>query len=195
MVNPKIVEFMALNTGKNPNPSDPNDNRGTAFADPENKLNSFMEKASLFVYKTPGHATDDITSMMWNSSGSSTSKDITKKTASYKHLARSAERIDKNQAMGINTQLPGESSRAPEYSAMPIGEIDYHQTLINTQLDNNFGENRGLLRHIGRVGTKNMRRHMTTDYFNTDAMNELGSNDVEGMSARKNSKNRNHLTK
>lgn len=195
VVNPKIVEFMSWQTGRTPMEGSPASNRIFASGDPENKLNNFMEKASLFVYKTPGAATEDVTSVMWKSNRGDTTKDTTKKTASYKHLAKYAQRIDRNQAMGITTQLPGESEKSIQYNTMPIGETDFQENLRSTALDNEFGQNRYLNRHTGKIGTKNMRRHIDSDYLSLDHMNELGSSDVEGMSARKNAKNRNNQSR
>lgn len=194
VVNPKIIEFMALETGKTPNPNgDVSANRDSALADPENKLNNSISNMPLFIYKS--QETSDITVPKWLSEGSSTAKDTTKKTANYKHLKKSAAQIEKNARLGMSTQLPGESKNTPEYSNVPIGEYDYQENLRSTALDNIFGENRGLSRRIAPIGSKNMRKHMSSEYYSLDKMNELGSNDVNGMSARKNGKNRNHMTK
>ena len=197
VVNPKIVEFMALKSGKNPRKEDtnPSENREMATGDPENKLQNLLEGTPLFIYKTPGKSTENITSMMWQSNGSNIKQDTSKPTASYKHLAKYSKRVENNRAAAMNTQLPGVSTQTPEYSTKLISDFDYQENMRSTALDNQFGENRGLSRRIAPIGSKNMRRHMTTDYLPVDKMNEIGQNDVHGVHARKNAKNMNNMTK
>lgn len=170
VVNPKIVEFMNLATKKNPDPnSDYSENRDQTINDPEGKLDNILSKTPLFIYKAPIKNVDNIST--WESKSSHKPKDTTKKIANYKHLDKYSKNIDKNKRLGINTQLPGESNSSVDYSSMML--TDTQESLRKTSLDNNFGENRYLNRHIGRMGSKQMRRHMNTDFIVNDEMIEV----------------------
>lgn len=193
VVNPKIVEFMAYNTGKNSKPEDYSENRKLAFGDSENRLDNFMENTPLFVYKTPSN--NETNHLMWESEGTAITQDTSKKTANYKHLAMFSQSAQKNRDASNSTQVLQESDNTPEYSQKNIGENDFQENMRNTALDNMFGENKFLKRHGGRIGTKQMRRHMVSENYNMDQISEVGSHDIEGMTARKNAKNRNNQTK
>ena len=77
-------------------------------------------------------------------------------------------------------------------SNLGMGEVDPHAALMKTQIDNDFGANKYINRHVGMIGTKQMRRYMDTDYVSRDQMNEMGSID---FGARKNPKNVNGRTR
>lgn len=195
VVNPKIVEYMANKTKSNMKITDTDiaQNRDSAFADPENKLNNKLSNTALFVYKTPNKSTEDLTNALWSTTQSAVTKDTSKQTASYKHLAKFSNIIEKNARNANPTQIANNSRKTYEYKTMLISDNDYQENLRNTALDNNFGENKALSRRIAPMGTKQMRKYVDSDYLPVDNMNEIGNSDDSGR-VRKNAKNRNNMS-
>lgn len=166
IVNPKIVQFMSLNTKKRKElPESGRD----GLMDPENKLDHILSKTPLFVYKTPNKKTDDLI-RFGNPDGKL--RDQTKTIGDYKHLEKYSKHLEKNLRMGIGAQLPGESNPTPEYTSMFISQDNHQENLRKTALDNEFGDNRYLTRLGGIIGTKQMRRYITGDYIGNDGMVE-----------------------
>lgn len=174
VVNPKIIQFMSEMTKKNPSVnSDFSENREKSDKDPEAKLDNLFSKNPLFIYRTPAKSVDNISN--WEAKQSQKNKDTTKKVADYKHLDKFSKDMEKNTRLGITAQLPGESNPSINMQAMLLADTDHQENLRKTALDNHFGDNRYLNRHGGRIGTKQMRRHMSTDYMPVDGMIEVKS--------------------
>lgn len=188
IVNPKIVEFMSQKTRNSQGLQDPALNADAAIGDPENKLNNKLANMAVHIYKSAPNP-ENVTAGLFQVSRSAEQLDTTRRTADYKNLTKFSQNPEANRASGIITQIYQRTLGNPDISTMPIGNYDFQENLRNTALDNNFGENRGLVRHVGRIGTKNMRRYMDSDYVSPDNGNELGAR------PNKNTKNRNALVR
>lgn len=188
VVNPKIIEFMGMDTKKSAEHQDQSDNREYAFGDPENKLDHILSKTPLLIFKTKAKDQDQLKST-WESLETIVKQDTTKPTASYKHLSREKYKINKNQKESLATQFINTSRKTIEFTRQAISDHDPHQAIMSGQIDNEFGENKALTRHIGRIGSKHMRKHMAEDFQSNDRMNELSSN------KNKNAKNFNNMAR
>jgi len=192
IINPKIIEFMAHQAGKTPNSNfDLRSNLDFADADPENKLNNPISNTSIFIYKSPNN-TEDLNSIMWESQNSEHFKDTSKKTANYKNVNKYSQKLERNRMSTNPTQDMSTSNNTPLFTAKSLSDSNYQENLRNAEIDNHFGDNKYLTRHMGVVGTKQMRRHMNTDTL-IDQMSELGITDIGKI--RKNPKNMNNQSK
>lgn len=184
VVNPKIVEFMSQATRSSVLAD--TQNADASLGDPEGKLNNKLANIPVHIYKSTPNP-EDIGQSLRQVSGSAEQMDTSRKTADYRNLAQYSLDPELNRASGLVTQIYQRALNNPSFANMQMGSFDFQENLRSTALDNQFGENRGLLRHTGRIGTKNMRRYMQSDYVNADNGNELSSR------SSKNSKNRNAL--
>lgn len=173
IVNPKIIQFMSNETSKAAPLGDKDENRNNSLADPENKLDKPFANVPLFVAKSS--PLTDIMDNKHESIDSIIKQDTTKKVAVYKNLNKYAQRLERNKNSTTNTQIQNNSSTALEFTRQLISKYDPYNNMHDTKIDNDFGENKALTRHIGRIGTKNMRKHMASDYQSTDKMNELSN--------------------
>lgn len=183
ILNPKFRQFMDLMVRRNAErTANPEEQMWDAVADSENKLNHIMSQTPLFVFKNADARDIDLDAN--RRSGEIGEQRYKSKSGeapvqSYKSFGLSASEAMKNRHEGINVQdLPDAVARAlgKNYRLENTGD---HVGDVNTaQVDNDFGENRSLTRHGGRIGTKHLVRAMTSDHNDTgDDMNEIGSID------------------
>lgn len=188
IVNPKLIEFMSQQTNKSGTPTDTSSNRSQTNTEHKTGLNNMP----LFVYKSASRV-EDLVGDKWNSQGSEPLVDTSRKTRSYKNLKKFAARNSRNTNAGTSTQISGTSAQTVKYNNPRLTDTNSYENMVNTVVDNDFGENRGLLRHTGRIGNKQMRRHMESEMKPTDAMSDMGPQDTGFY--RKNPVNMNNLTK
>lgn len=172
VVNPKIVSHMDLMVRRSETPGNPLANRSGAVGDSEQQLSKRNHlNGPLFVYKSVARQSEDIdfnrraaenTDSKYKSSSNATEG----KAASYRTLGIKAQRIEKNKRAGTGTQYQGDAQRAPVFKTKNIGDNDFYEHMMSAVTDTNFGENKALTRHIGRIGTKNMRRYQDHEEFN-----------------------------
>jgi hypothetical protein len=190
VLNPKIVNFMKLSTRniKAKGDTDTRKGLGRSLGDPDNKLDHLLSNTSLFVTKSASRNTEDIENNRQSQLDQEEKFKRTKetKTRSYASLSRKAAQLEKNRKRAGHDQRVRLAQQTQARKNMGIGVKDPHQTLMKTQVDNDFGANKYINRHIGLIGTKNMRRYMDTDHYSRDNMNEIGDID---HGARKNPKN------
>lgn len=194
VVNPKLIKMMDLMVRKTEKPGAPGENRKGAEADSEGKLKNKMASMPVFVYKSVLRSTEDIDENRRAGGESEAARAAGKKEAkthSYANLKKFAQRMDRNTRAAKNAQLLGDTDASLTYKNRNKGDDDFMEVLQQGVVDVEFGENKALTRHIGRVGTKQMRKHVVTDFFTYDQMGEKGDADMK----RKNSKNRNPRTK
>jgi hypothetical protein len=173
VINPKIVEFMESAARKTTAPNEENTILDKADIDPENKLDSRMETAAIFVYKNPDKATEDINGVLRKGVESAKKKDTTKRTASYKNLAKFAADNQKNTHQQIVTRQNVDARKTPTKVTAHYDKNNFYENMMNTAIDNTFNDNKFIERHGGHVGTKQMRRYMDTDYQSMDKMSDL----------------------
>lgn len=161
VVNPKIVDFMAQQIRKSSKHEIP-DQSDMVLADPENKLNNYLSNIPLFVQKSKSD-NDDFNKLVWESNASAKEVDTTKKTADYRTLSKYVQDLERNQYQAVNAQQLATSRLTQEGSTFPISNFNVHEVLVNTEIDNVFGENLKFDRHIGKMGTKDMRRFMNVE--------------------------------
>jgi hypothetical protein len=157
IVNPKIVSFMdsMVRRGETPGTGNTRD----SVADPENILKKGIQ-APVLVYKSRGQDSDDIG--MIARAAVVTSTTDSKKVVSYKNIALAAVSEAKNRDKSTVTQFFSGSSQFT-YGAIPIPAKDVLATTMQAKIDNEFGENKSLTRHVGRVGDKRTGRHQDCD--------------------------------
>lgn len=193
VVNPKIVQYMDLMVRRTEKPgaNGGDENRRSGVGDPEGKLNPLLTGTALFVFRSANRTSEDIDANRRSADGTPMGARASGKkeaaTHSYRHLAKYAQRMERNMKSGVGTQLVGDTAAAQARKNMNIGDTDVYDLLQQGAVDCEFGENKALTRHIGRVGSKNMRRNVDTDYYSVDHTNELGAPDKK----RKNPKNAN----
>lgn len=194
VVNPKIIQYMDLMVRRTEKPSDGGvDNRKNASGDPEAKLDHIMSKTSLFVFKNASRSSEDIDAnrRIAGAEEARSTKKKEAKTHSYRNLAKFAQRMERNVRSGVNTQFLDDTTAAQNRKNMNIGDTDIYDVLQQGAVDCEFGENKALTRHIGRIGSKNMRRNVDSDYHSIDQTNEIGLPDKK----RKNPKNLNNQSR
>ena len=172
IVNPKIVEFMANKVRKQSELPDDSSVMDKIQVDPEKKLGK-MDNLPIFVYKNADKTTDNV-EMLWESKQTGKQKDTTSKTATYKHLYQNQVDALKTASQQIKTQAVTDANQSQTRANAGL-DVNIYENLRNTMLDNNFGENKSLGRRIRPIGTKQMRRHMTSDAKPTDQMNEVST--------------------
>jgi hypothetical protein len=192
VVNPKIMQRLDLLVRRNEKPSAEGgrSNRRAADGDSEDILNKRNHlNGPLFVYKSVSRASEDIDFNRRESDGQdhrAYGKHVDgMTTASYKNLKKYAQRIERNKRLAAPAQTYTEAGQALIYKTQNRGETDFHELMIHSVLDNDFGENKALTRHVGRIGSKNMRRYQDSDYAPLDFARE------KGAVPRKNSRNLN----
>ena len=169
---------MELMVRKSLDPGDPLANREGVVGDPESLLGKAEAKISgpLFVYKNAVRSVENIDT---NRRASQKSKEKfssidygNTQTASYKHLARAAQRVENNKRESRASQSLTDAGATPVYKTQNIGDVDVVEQMTRSVLDTQFGENKALTRHIGRIGTKNMRAYQDSDHQSLDHGNE-----------------------
>jgi len=178
IVNPKIVQHMDLMVRRTVAPGDSLENRMEADGDSEGKLN--RAQPELFVSKMALRSSENID---FNRREGKPEKEkfagkSEARVASYRNLARSAEKVRKNSGHQDPAQELGDTEYAQTRKVAHMTDVDVIENLTQAAVDNDFGENRGLQRHIGRIGTKNMRQYVDTDYYSYDKVNERGAEHV-----------------
>lgn len=168
ILNPKIVEFMIQATKKSGSRADtnPEDALREAIADPEGKLQHLLSNNPLYVRKSA--LVEDTDLNQNRRQGEKTPGRVTATTEtevqSFKAFAREAFKLAASQRKSVNVQEFADSVKALMGMNQKKMETIKHAGDVNTtQVDNKFGENKALTRHIGRIGTKHMQRAMATD--------------------------------
>jgi hypothetical protein len=184
VVNPKIIQFMDQMTRKTETPgiSGVDAQRSNAIADPERRL--IDRSTPVLVFKSRSRDTDDIM-VVQTSTETGHEMPTAIPTASYKNLARSATREAKNREKAITTQIFSRSGQFV-YGQTPTPAGDILAQAMDTEIDNEFGENKALTRHVGRFGDKHAGRYQQREYYTPTQA------EVENP-GRKNAKNNNHL--
>lgn len=163
IVNPKVVQYMDMAVRSSAPHSD---GQPEAIGDPENRLAIGAKDLTLFVQRAAAHA--DQLDNTWSAEDDKRPKSSFGDVHNYSSLAKQAERIERNRRQIAAAQEATESAMA-EVRQRRMDAAPY-DALVSAEVDNEFGENRGLTRHIGRVGTKQMRAHMDSDYKSYDRM-------------------------
>lgn len=177
ILNPKIVQFMELMVRKSEKTGEaPEDILRRAIPDSEGKLNNIFANIPLYVAKSA--QSEDIQANRKQQDREkrryASTQDTT--TQSYKHLSKLAHQIGLNKREAINVQDFSDTIARALGIQHHRGDDRTQTADVNTtQIDVDFGENKALTRHVGRIGTKHMRRGMDTDYFTMDEMNERGN--------------------
>jgi hypothetical protein len=187
VINPKVVQFMDLMVRKSEAPGDSQSNRAEAIPDSEGKLNNLLATTPLFIFKGAIRSSENIDINRRDAENEHTKFKKTResKTHSYKNLAKFAQQMAKNSHAVIAAQALDESQTTVQGKSQNINDFDPQEHMMHQIVDVEFPENRGIAKHVGRIGSKNMRRHMTTDYFTVDATNEVGSHDTKGKNPKK----------
>jgi len=167
IVNPKILSFMAMQTRSNrAQDLDLGEVNWLAEADAEGRLDHALSKLPLLVYKSANQG--DSVESMWTETNHV--QPGSKRAHSYKNLGIGSTEIQKNRGSSSVTNWFDEAGR------FNYGKLKTHEgedILVANQhvdIDNEFGENRSLTRHIGRVGTKHTSRYHMRDDTNREDM-------------------------
>ncbi|MEM3062316.1 MAG: hypothetical protein QW303_02035 [Nitrososphaerota archaeon] len=165
IINPKIIQFAESQIRSAASHEDPSNN--LSIVDPEGKL-KMETMITIPRNPTPGDRLDNI----WE-----TEQDIKKRDEktiySYHQLAKKAEEIERNRRM---TALTQEQQKSQEMKVIKQQQLQApYEAMVKSEIDNTFGENKALQRYVGRIGTKQMRKHMDTDYYTYDNMLEATS--------------------
>lgn len=184
VLNNKILEFMHNETRSSAAHGDTSKNETTT-----DTHKALLQDNPLFVYKNKPDEDVELNRMNTTTTMPQ-NQNSDKKRHSYSGLAKFSIHLENNRKLGNATQLLAELSgqQTQHRHQANKSDQDFHENMLNTQLDNEFGDNRYLNRHGGRIGSKNMRRAQTSDYFSYDQMNESGVTAQNGH--RKNPKNR-----
>jgi len=153
IVNPKIISFMDSMVRKSESPGTGNTRDGVA--DSENNLGKARQMPVL-IYKRRGQDSDDISTVARAALAPSTTDSA--RVASYKALAKSAMNETKNRDKGIVTQFFSKSGQFTYGQVVKPGR-DLLEIAMSTEIDNEFGENKALTRHVGRFGDKHAGRY------------------------------------
>jgi len=89
--------------------------------------------------------------------------------ASYRHVAF----LGTNRPEAETTQFYGAEASPYVAKTAKITDTDITEHFRAAVLDQEFGENKALTRHMGRMGTKDMRRYIDSDRLSLDFANEI----------------------
>lgn len=174
IVNPKILSFMSTQTRSNrPIDQDLGEANWLAQADSEGKLDRELSKLPLLIYKSSTQDGDSV-SALWTDTNHV--QPGSKRAHSYKNLVIGMTEVQKNRNEANTTNWFDDAGR---FNYGKLKTHDGEDVLVATQhveIDNEFGENRHLTRHIGRIGTKQTSRyHVREETDRTDMELESGS--------------------
>jgi hypothetical protein len=172
IINPKILSFMSTQV-RTSRPKDIDQAWWNADGDSEGKLDRALSKAPLLVYRTQSNDGDNISSL-WTDSDHV--KPGSKRAHSYKNLVMTATRIQENR------NKSGVGNWFDDAGRFNYGKLKTHAgednavAMQHAEIDNEFGENHALTRHIGPMGSKKTRHLLRRDDSpRTDMELEAGS--------------------
>lgn len=162
VVNPKILSFMdtVVRSSRTPE-QDLGEANWNADGDSEGKLDKGLSKLPLLVYKSHTRDSDEVAAL-W-STGTNHVQPGSKRAHSYKNLVITATHVQKNRGASSTTNWFDESGKF-NYGKLKTHENEDTSTAMHhAEVDNEFGENRSLTRHIGRMGNKRTSRNHIRD--------------------------------
>ena len=181
VINPKIIQFMDTQVRKSSPHEDSNDTMHLANEDSEGRLDKLdKSKLPVLIYSSRSRDSDDIV-MSKHQTSSNHVMPGSKRAASYRNLTITATKLAKNRDKS-NTSMFFSDSGKFIYGQNKTKDEDPYTAMQHAEIDNEFGENKALTRHIGRIGSKQMRRYQ----FRTD--DNPTRVEIEN-SGRKNAKN------
>jgi hypothetical protein len=174
VVNPKLVEFMEQQVRKSEQPGSADENTRMAIADL-----SKARQLQVLVYKgAPG--SEDITKLA--RAGLHKVRTDSVKTANYKTLAQTAVQTAQNRNNATETQLWSASGTFVYGQTQKHENNDILTAAMSAEIDNQFGENKALSRHVGRFGDKHAGRYQLRETQDTT------NSEIERHTHRKNPK-------
>ncbi len=176
VVNPKIIQHMDMMVRKNPTESSPEELLRLTLGDPEGKLNK-NKSHELFVSKNRARNSDDIV----RNKRVPTDHKITEsmKVHSYKNLNNI--NITKNRQEGkMAEQFFYDATAAIQGKNKSLSDDNFYETMLDTEIDNAFGDNLTKNRSTGKLGSKYLIRHQTRD--------DIFNNEIKNTSRKFNSK-------
>jgi hypothetical protein len=161
VVNPKLLSFMSSQTRTTKSQDqDLSEANWNADADSENVLDKAFSKLPLLVYKSSTRDSDEIAAM-WTQTNHL--QPGSKRAHSYHNLVMTATSVGRNRDNSDIDTWFDESGKF-KYGKLKTHENDDVLTAAqHAEVDNEFGENRALTRHIGRIGTKHTSRYHQRD--------------------------------
>lgn len=189
VVNPRILQYMDLMVKKTTMPGDTWANKMQAIGDPDDKLDKWLTQTPLFVTKSKTHDGEDIVSVFHEGLQGQTTKDG-KATHSYRSVAAEAQLNQKNRQEGMLTTLLDTTTSAQTRKTRDRTADDYYSEMMHAEIDNEFGENKALTRHIAPLGNKHAGRNQIREDHNPTRREIVADKRV-----RKNPATRTHLTR
>jgi len=190
IVNPRILKFMDLMVRKGSTPGDVWENQMKAIGDPDDKLDKWLSDVPLFVTKSKTHDGEDIVAVFRQSNASQNLKDG-KKTHSYRGQVAETMLQQRNRKEGVLDTLLDTTTQTQQRKNRDRTADDFYSEMMHAEIDNEFGENKALTRHIAPMGNKHAGRHQQRDDFHS-ARREI----VSDRQIRKNpNTSRDHLTR
>ena len=168
VVNPKILSFMSTSVrNSRALDADLGEANWNAEADSEGKLDKAFAKLPLLVYKTTTRDSDPI-SANWTETNHV--QPGSKRSHSYQNLIISATNIGRNRENSNTTNWFDESGKFNYGKLKTHAGEDVAVAQQQVEIDNEFGENRTLTRHIGRMGSKQTSRYQQQDTIEREDM-------------------------
>ena len=161
IVNPKILSFMSTQVrSARAQDQDLSEANWNADADSEGKLDKAFSKLPLLVYRSATRDSDSVAAL-WTQGDHV--QPGSKRAHSYKNLVITATEVRKNRDESDISNWFDDAGRF-NYGKLKTHEgEDPYAAQQHAELDNEFGENRALTRHIGRIGTKQTSRYHVRD--------------------------------
>ena len=190
VVNPKILKYMDLMVRKGTTPGDTWENQMQAIGDPDDKLDKWLSNTPLFITKSKTQDGEDIVAVFHEGLNSQNKKEG-KSTHSYKSQATEAMIQQRNRKKGVLDQILDLTTQSQQRKNRDKTPNEYYTEMMSTEVDNDFGENKALTRHIAPMGNKHAGRYQQRDDFHS-ARREI----VADRQVRKNpATSRDHMTR
>lgn len=174
VLNPKIVAFMDSVVRTSQSPSDLSLVRDAADGDPEHKLNHILAGVPIWVPKSTARDSEDITLSLTNTNPTHKPGE-TLKTHSYKSLAIEDSAENRNES--VIQALLGLSHTYELGKNRPQADDLYNNT-IDTEIDNQFGDNEYIARHTGLLGDKRTGLNQDNEFTVRDTSEVITSHSV-----------------
>jgi hypothetical protein len=170
VVNPKIIIRMESATRKGRNPDDLRVALDNTEADPVGHRRPMA--TPLMVFKGKTRDAEDVganarqTEAVPQGRGSATARQRSSApVAQYTHLSMAAREIENNRRRGNQAgQTLIDPPNVNRQGQRRNVQDDFYRAMVSSELDVQFPESRALNRHVRPIGSKNMRRGMTTDH-------------------------------
>lgn len=164
VVNPRILKFMDLMVRRSAMPGDAWENQMRSIGDPDDKLDNWLNQVPLFISKSKTRDGEDIISV-FHDSAASQRETISNKTHSYRSIAIDSINNQRNRKEGILSALLENSKSWDAGKNRSITSDDFIKEMMHVEIDNDFGENKALTRHMGRMGNKRAGQYQQRDDF------------------------------